>query len=341
MRPPRHPHARPVLLALLLCGTLAAQDAPRQLNTVDAAKLRKSVDRSKADSSEAAARQTEAWRQQQALRQQQAALDDQEAAWEEEPEPVQQPTPGFAEILAHGMGVFQDEMAKKNAEQAAANARLAQIRAQAEVADRERERQRRQQELEARQRQQQIAQQQVAAQARVADTAAQQARERELRENAAAERQRLLTQQQQATAERQARERADAQARQQAEQQRLASEKASAERERKAQAERVQGLRQAEQGLRAGFSGRAATCIGGGKDVLYLQTSRPTKTGCRVSFEARCPGTPSGAGVRFSQANYVGGSCQGLGDNIRIGAMACAAEQVQVTMTQADCGSNG
>ena len=71
--------------------------------------------------------------------------------------------------------------------------------------------------------------------------------------------------------------------------------------------------------------------------MLYLQTNRPHKTGCNVSFEARCPGTPSGAGVSFGQANYVGGSCMGIGDIIRIGTMACEAGQVQVSMTGATC----
>ena len=55
--------------------------------------------------------------------------------------PQQAPPPSFADLLAHGMGVFQDEMAKKNAEQAAANARIAHVREQAAAIERERERQ--------------------------------------------------------------------------------------------------------------------------------------------------------------------------------------------------------
>lgn len=74
--------------------------------------------------------------------------------------------------------------------------------------------------------------------------------------------------------------------------------------------------------------------------MLYLKSSVPTRTQCnsvRASFEARCPGTPQGAGVRFSQSAYIGASC-GMGDSIRIGYMDCAPEQVLVTMTDASCG---
>jgi len=339
-------------IAVLILGLMAAWSFPahgqaRQLSAAELARIQGSVEKSK-DGAQQATQQQAAFRQrEQARRQQEAAMADADAGWEEDPV-EQAPAPGFADAIAHGLGVFQDEMAKKNAEQAAANARLAQIRRQAEAIDRDRERQRAQQEQrerEARERQRQMAQQAVTAQARNNEQAvAAQDRERQLRENIAAERQRLAAQQQQAAkseSERQAKTQADAQARQRAEQQRLAAANAAADTQRKAEAARKQSLRQAEQSLRSGFSGRAATCIGGGKDVLYLQSSHPSKTGCNVSFEARCPGTPSGAGIRFAQANYVGGSCQGLGDNIRIGEMHCAANQVQVVMTDADCGADG
>ena len=214
------------------------------------------------------------------------------------------------QLIAHAAGTFQDEMAKGAAQQAQADAFIAQLSAQAQAAEREREWIRQQQERQ-RQHQQQLG----------ANSAAQQ-------QQAA-----------QAEAQRQAKARAEEQARQQAEQRRQAAQQAEAERKRKAEADRIQALRQAEQNLRASFSGRATTCAGGGKDVLYLQGSHPPKTGCNVRFEARCPGTPSGAGVYFSQANYVGASCMGLGDIIRIGTMGCAAESVRIEMVRADCGS--
>lgn len=327
-----------------LCAQ-SSVSSPRHLSEQELARLKERVAASKARSLKAQ-REEQQTQEEARIRAQEQALAEEE--WEAEQEVQQVSQPSFADLLAHGMGVFQDEMAKKDAEQAAASARIARLREQAEAVERERERQRLQREREAmqeRQRQQQLAQQQRAAQTgNAAQETAAQARERQLRENVAAERQRLAAQQQQAAkaeAERQAKARADEQARQQAEQQRIAAERAAAERQRKAEADRVQALRQAAQNLRTSFSGRATTCAGGGKDVLYLQSSRPAKTGCNVSFEARCPGTASGAGIRFSQANYIGASCMGLGDNIRIGTMSCPAEQVRITMTSADCGSGG
>ena len=208
--------------------------------------------------------------------------------------------------LAHGANVFQEEMAKKDAEHAAADARIAALAAQAQAAEDERQRQRH----EAAERQQQLARDQ-------ASQAAAQARQREV------EQQRLASEN--ATAERE--RQAELARQKQAEQRRVAAEQAK---ERK-----QQELRQAEATLRSSFRGRAITCAGGGKDVLYLQGSQPAKTGCNVSFEARCPG--AAVGVQFSQQNWIGASC-GFGDNVRIGHMECAAEQVQVSMTSADCG---
>jgi hypothetical protein len=334
----------PLALAVAAPVICMAQTSsqPRQLSEADHARIRASMDREK-QRQELARQQALLHQEEERRRAEEAAIA--QAEWEAQQTPVAQPS--FAELLAHGAGVFQDEMAKKNAEQAAMQANLARIRMQAEAVerDRERERQRQQREREAQERQRQLAQQSPLAQAGGAtqETAAQ-LRERQLRENVAAERQRMAAQQQQAgkaEADGQAAARAQAQVRQQAEQQRIAAQNASEERQRKAEADRLQALRQAEQNLRSGFSGRATTCAGGGKDVLYLQTSRPSKTGCNVGFEARCPGTPSGSGVYFSQGNYIGGSCMGIGDNIRIGTMNCAAEQVQISMTRADCGSGG
>ena len=157
--------------------------------------------------------------------------------------------------------------------------------------------------------------------------------------------------QQQRIAE-QARIQREREAQQRAEQQRLAAEQAAAERKRKEEDARLARQREAEQqrlaaerlkhekeaALRTGFRGRATTCTGGGSGILYLQTSTPPKMGCNVQFEARCPGTQPGNGVRFGQNNYVGGSCMGIGDAIQIGQMSCPADQVQIEMTGASCG---
>lgn len=147
------------------------------------------------------------------------------------------------------------------------------------------------------------------------------------------EQQRLATEQAARRTEQQRQvEQADAQRRTEAEQRRQAEEQARQRRQ--------QELAQSLQMLRSSFRGAAVTCPGGGKDVLYLKSSVPTRTQCnsvRASFEARCPGTPQGAGVRFSQSAYIGASC-GMGDSIRIGYMDCVPEQVLVTMTDASCG---
>jgi len=129
-----------------------------------------------------------------------------------------------------------------------------------------------------------------------------------------------------------AREKSEADRKRKEEDAKLAKEKADREAKKKAEQEH----RNNENGIRTSFSGWATTCAGGGKDVLYLQTSRPPTTGCTVNFRASCP---NGAGsVEFTQRNYIGGSCMGLGDNIRIGTLPCDAKQVQTTVTSASCG---
>ncbi|WP_145479077.1 hypothetical protein [Stenotrophomonas rhizophila] len=245
------------------------------------------------------------------------------------------PTPGFADILAHGVGVFRDEMAKKDAEQAAMQANLDRIRKHAEAADREREQR-------AREAQALAARQRSATQLTVAvPGVVTQARNLQLQADVAAERERLAAAKVKAQTVAQANDKAVAPGRPPTTPQHQASRNAAAEAGRGTEAARLQALRQSEQSLRSSFGGHATTCIGGGKDVLYLQSSRPAKLGCNVSFEARCPGVPMGAGVRFSQANYIGSSCMGIGDSIRIGAMGCPAPQVSISMTGADCGSGG
>src|SRR5690606_39117848 len=160
----------------------------------------------------------------------------------------------------------------------------------------------------------------------LASAQAQQARERERQAE------------QQATAQRQARENAE---RQRLEQERIAAQR-QAERERAAEQQRIaaeqareraaqqwrQQLAQARSGLRLS----ATTCPGG--DGRYFVTGpRAQVQGCvTLAYEARCPGTPRGSGVRGSQSNYVGGSCLGVGDAIEIprSPLACPAGAVQV-----------
>ena len=129
-----------------------------------------------------------------------------------------------------------------------------------------------------------------------------------------------------------AREKAEMERKKKEEDARIAKEKADRAAKEKAEQER----RNNENGIRTSFSGWATTCAGGGKDVLYLQTSRPPTTGCTVNFQARCPNNVGS--VEFTQRNYIGGSCMGLGDNIRIGTLPCDAKQVQVSVTSASCG---
>lgn len=365
------------LAALLMASTASladawAQDAapqappqtPRQLNAEDQARLQSRMAAGKVRRAQEA-QEAEARQKEEALRREEeqrlADLEWQAQAEWEAAQPPPSYSGGFAEALMHGLGVFQDEMAKAQVERAQQEAFLDDVRRQAEsiawqreqelarerqrVADEQarREQARQQQALQ----QQALQQRQMAQQANaVASTKAssgqaqpaqpsqQQAQQQQLREQVAAERQRQQAQREQALAS----EQAAAERQRKADEDRRARDAANTERQRQEQAAQAQRLRQAEQSLLSGFRGRAATCVGGGKDVLYLQTSTPAKTGCRVTFEARCPGTPAGAGVQFSQANYIGGSCQGLGDNIRIGPMACAAEQVQLRMTGAECG---
>jgi len=325
---------------LLLTGLLLvplpvhSQNAPRPLSAEQMQALRDGISGRRAGVEDAARAA--------ALRQQAQSLaraqeEEDSTYYEEDDVPPAAPTPGFADILAHGMGVFRDEMAKKDAEQAAMEANLDRIRRQAEAADRERDRQQRERAARA------LAERQhVAAQAAAAPpSAAPQARERQLQAEVAAERERMAAARNKVQTVAQASDKTATPAGAPAAQQRQASEHAAAEATRNAESARLQMLRQAEQNLRSGFGGRATTCVGGGKDVLYLQSSRPGKTGCNVSFEARCPGVPMGAGVRFSQANYIGSSCMGIGDSIRIGTMGCPAPQVNIIMTDADCGSGG
>lgn len=312
---------------LLAPLTLHSQNKPRTLTAQETQALRGEVAGNRA-SVDAAARAAAA-RQYELGQARQVTVN--ESQYEhDEPVPIA-PTPGFADILAHGMGVFRDEMAKKDMEQAAMQDNLDRIRMQAEAADRERQER-------ARAAQARMAEQRAASQAHgAAPSVAVQERDRQLRAQVAAERERMAAAKQRAPIS----EKAAEHPAQPSEQKRLSDERGAEERRRFAEEDRLNKVRQAEQSMPSSFRGRATTCIGGGKDVLYLQSSKPARSGCNVSFEARCPGTPAGAGVHFSQANYIGSSCMGIGDSTRIGPMACAATQVEIRMTDVDCGSGG
>jgi len=325
-----------VLLAFLPAIS-AAQQAPRQLTEQDMERLRQNVANSKERVIQAERRRHEEERR----RQEEEALVFEEE-WEDDI-PQQTSGGGFAAALAHGMGVFSEEMAKKQAEDAKRQAFLNDLRRQAEGIERQRQRELIAREREREERQEQMRRAQTAqlqlqpvggdgnttstANAAIAIQQAAQLREQQLREQVAAERKRQQALQEQRLAS----ERADVERQRQAEQRRLAEEQARQRRQ--------QELQQSLQNLRSSFQGAAITCAGGGKDVLYLKSSVPPKTGCnsvRATFEARCPGTPPGAGVRFSRGGYIGGHCGS--DIIRIGQMSCPAEQVMITMTDASCG---
>jgi hypothetical protein len=154
-----------------------------------------------------------------------------------------------------------------------------------------------------------------------------------------------------AEAAKRARQKAEAERSRKEEEERVAKEQADAERKRK-QAEELAAREKAkadairlaneqrrhdERALTGSFNGQATTCPGGGAGILYLRTSKPPRMGCNVQFQARCAGT-AGSVVNFGQNNYIGGSCLGIGDAIRIGQMPCTPEQVQIVMTSASCG---
>ena len=97
------------------------------------------------------------------------------------------------------------------------------------------------------------------------------------------------------------------------------------------QQEWQQSLQQARNSLQL----RASTCLGGSGRYYVIGPKTSVKGCATVHYEARCPGTPQGAGVLGTQYNYIGGSCMGVGDAIAIpgSPLACPAEQVTVRVT--------
>lgn len=339
-----------VVLLMAFAPLLSHAQTARPLTPEDLARLEARAAADKATSAKVL-RQAEASRQRDALRRKEEALAYDEQEQDEAPAT---PSGGAANVLGAFTATFNSEMARKQQEDAQRERFLQNVRREAEAADRqyrqEQERQRVAADTAVFERQQAGASRPVSATAasgRVSgtprsaqptiragegassETQVAEARDRALEAAARAERARL----------------AQAQTAPQVDRDPLMPQSAPArnsladENRRKADAQRVHVLRQAEQQLLSTFRGRVTTCIGGGKDVLYLQSPRPPRTGCNVRFEARCPSTPAGAGVTFGQANYVGGSCMGVGDAIRVGVLACEADQVRLAMTQADCGA--
>lgn len=338
-----------LLLFIALPAMLSAQEHPRRLSQEELARLRDSVEKSREDSALAAQRTAASRQQEEQRRQEQLA----QQAWDphaahDEQIPVSAPAPGMFEAF---LGGFQSEVDKQRQQDAQQQRFLDDLRRQADAVHRQRqqeqERQRladehaRQQLLARRRGQQQTMpdaaggtgrpgqQATTTTEAMSAPQQAARAREERLRVDAGAERQR-----QQQLREQQQADQAEWERR------RAADEAAADDRQRNEEQRRLaaaQAVQQAEHNLKATFRGAAVTCPGGGKDVLYLRTSSPPKTGCDVSFEARCPGTTAGNGAHFSQTNYIGASC-GFGDNIRIGTMDCPADQVSIRMLQASCG---
>ncbi|WP_213605188.1 hypothetical protein [Pseudoxanthomonas japonensis] len=97
------------------------------------------------------------------------------------------------------------------------------------------------------------------------------------------------------------------------------------------QREWQQSLQQARNSLQL----RAATCLGGSGRYYVIGPKTSVKGCATVHYEARCTGTPQGAGVQGSQYNYIGGSCMGVGDAIAIpgSPLSCPVEQVIVRVT--------
>lgn len=126
-----------VLLALaLLPAALPAQQAPRQLNEEDLAKLRRNVETSKARSIEAQ-RQAELQRQQEELRRQEEALAYDDDEYYEDNEPVADAGSAFFGAL---IGTLGSEMEKKRQEDAQQRRFLDNVRREAEAVDRQRQR---------------------------------------------------------------------------------------------------------------------------------------------------------------------------------------------------------
>lgn len=212
--------------------------------------------------------------------------------------------------------VQQDMAEVDRANQRVADARRAMEEAQA----REQARQQAEQAEQLRARQQ--AQQSALAQQQTNAQVAEQARQQAARE---AEQRRVAQQQVADQARRKQKE--EAERKRQAAAQKLAEDQAR----QRQQQEWQQSLLQARNSLRL----RADICLGGSGRYYVIGPKTSVKGCATVHYEARCTGTPQGAGVQGTQHNYIGGSCMGVGDAIAIpgSPLSCPVEQVIVRVT--------
>lgn len=159
----------------------------------------------------------------------------------------------------------------------------------------------------------------------------------------------------------QARQQREREAQQRVEQQRIAAEQAESERKRKAEEQRLAREREAEERRLAaarldeerkqarrdfnaanlrGLRLAAQQCdgkekpyrlVGGGASVPLPESIKHYSSCIRVHYEARCPGTPRGAGVRGTQGNFVGGGTGCLSaEGLMPQRLSCPADAVIV-----------
>lgn len=259
-------------------------------------------------------------------------------------------SPEFQGAMNSAMAQQQQQRAQQQAYLDNLNAQAqAQQRAQAEAARQQREAQQRAQQVAQLQAQQQgqppqagPATQGPAGTARPQTAAASQA------------------EQQRAAAE-QARKQREQEAQQRAQQQRVAAQQAEAERQRKAEEARLAREREAEQrrlaaerleqekklawadfygahqrGLRLGAKqcdgkDQPYRLVGDGPAVRMPDVIKHYSSCIKVHYEARCPGTPRGAGLRGEQNYFAGGGAGCLSAEGKMAQrLACPAESVTV-----------
>lgn len=159
----------------------------------------------------------------------------------------------------------------------------------------------------------------------------------------------------------QARKQREREAEQRAEHQRIAAENAEVERNRKAEEVRLAREREAEErrlaaerldekrkqarrefygahmsGLRLGAKqcdgrDKPYRLVGDGPAVRMPEAIKHYSSCIKVHYEARCPGTPRGAGLRSAQGNFVGGGTGCLSaEGLMPQRLSCSPEEVIV-----------
>lgn len=299
---------------------LYADSQPRQLSEAELAKLRSSVQKSKANAKVEAER----------VRQEEERL--RQALAEEEAEAARirvQQQRAVSQMRADVMNTFNNEMKKNQAIQAAFDARLAntihvaQQQKQKEEQARQAQQQR-QREIQTRQTQN--------AQSNIALTQTAQSRDQALRE-AATERQRLQQVEQQ---------------RKEAEQKQLAiAQKQEEEKRQKAVEQKQQAeLKQREaanyaSAIRAGTRVGAISCGSGQRTHIVgmlgrAQRPKSVYNDCRLEeVRYRCP-SESGWQYRSHNLWQLNNACIGVGDDVMVSAN-CPAEQLIVQATHFSC----